>query len=1395
MMNGRSGGVSGDVVGFVAASAHLEPEEIAAALLRSSAVAECAVLARSGPSGESELVAYVAGAGMVTPERLRAHLAEALPGRAAPAAFVQVSSLPLTPEGAVDEGALRRLPVVDAALSAAWEERVAAIPSVDRAAVLVEEAVDRSPPLHVMALVPGFSAAPDDDSGASVSAGAEPVPDPEPAVRPPAYSDGGPLTVPDSEPKTLIAALHRAATKFGHKGITYIARDGAVSFQSYAALLEGARRILAGLTASGLGKGDRVVLQIDSLELHFTAFWGCVLAGVTPVTVAVAPSYEVESGVTAKVYNIWELLKHPPLIASRHLVGPISNLERLHPMKGLRMLVAEDLFAHAPAEIKNEARPEDLVFFQLSSGSTGVPKCIQETHRGIILHVHGEQQFCGYTSDEVDLNWLPVDHVVPILTCHLRDTYLGCSQVHVKADAILSDPLLWLDLLHRYKATLTWAPNFGFKLVADNMPSAGDRTWDLSSMKFFMNAGEQVTLPVVRDFLRMLAPFGVREDAMQPAFGMAEVCTCMTYQNHFSIPGGVHQVIKSTIGGTLKMSRDTGPATAAFVDLGPPVPGVEIRITDADNRVVTEDVIGRLQIRGGVVTPGYVDNPTANQEAFVGEGWFNTGDLGFMHHGALTLTGREKEMIIVRGANFYCYEIEDVVNTLPGVEPTFSAACAVADPSTGSEGLAIFFVPREGTGVDSMDLVGSIKAHVASTLGISPAYVVPMARREFGKTTSGKIQRMQMKKALAAGKYDERIRAIDVHEENANTLPDWFYQRIWRRKSALARAADLPAGRWMIFGGEHAGGLAEALRRRGREVVVVEAGAGFESLGEGRYRVDPASREDHARLFEAVSADTIVHLFTYGGAATPVAHVGDLARAQDHGVLSVLALIQGLRDAPHGDHVTLLVGSSHTQPATPGDAIAVERTPIVGLTRTLGHELGWMRARHVDLPPGDDAIDRLLFESTVLEDEPEVAYRDGERWVPRLRKAPPAEGELSVKKGGLYVLAGDLAGTGATIARWLLDRWGVRLVLLGHAAVALDDAAAIREAIARAESKLGASIDGIVLFPEDVPERLLSEETRAGVEAALRATAYRAFALQAALHGRAGRPLFACFSSAGGLFGGATMGAMNAAASFLDALPHHLRASSIDAYCIGWTLWDRGAGGAHPAAQAAAARGYMAIPARQALVSLLAVIRGGAPHVAIGLDGDNRHIQGAVDGAARPATRLRVHFTANARHEAEAAVRALKLADRFGEPSAVEISVRSEMPVLDDGSIDRETLASGARAAEPSTALEREIAAIWREVLGASRIGVHDSFFALGGHSLLATQIVSRLRGALGVDVSLQELFEGPTIAEIAKAIERRQIDEAGEDQLAELLAELDGLSETEARASLANRAAPAGSR
>ena len=233
-----------------------------------------------------------------------------------------------------------------------------------------------------------------------------------------------------------------------------------------------------------------------------------------------------------------------------------------------------------------------MVFYQLTSGSTGKSKVIPERNAAIISHVRHSAMHCDYGSSDTTCNWLPFDHVVPMLTYHLADVYLGRAAVQLPTSDVIAEPLLWLRTMAARRATHSWSPNFGFKLVADALqgtcaPGGQHSCGDLSSLKLLMNAGEQVAAEVCDAFLRAT---GLHRTVMQPAFGMAECCTCITYNNDYS-PASNWRVDKAS----LESNRlcilgpgelDPAGGCMAFMDLGPPSPGIEIRITAADQRTV-----------------------------------------------------------------------------------------------------------------------------------------------------------------------------------------------------------------------------------------------------------------------------------------------------------------------------------------------------------------------------------------------------------------------------------------------------------------------------------------------------------------------------------------------------------------------------------------------------------------------------------------------------------------------------------------------------------------------------------------------------------------------------------------------------------------------------------------
>ena len=515
-------------------------------------------------------------------------------------------------------------------------------------------------------------------------------------------AEGGPKELP-----TLCDALRDAAAQDGGaRGITFLA-GGEASFESYADLLDNARRMLVALQGrEGVRRGDAVALQIADARTHLRVFWACALGGITPVTVAVPNQYTPDNASVAKLLGAVNVLSAKLVFTSAAAVPAVAALTP----SDVRVVDAATLLdASVAATAANDAviSGDDVLFYQLTSGSTGTPKCIPERHSAVVSHIRHSAQHCSYRSSDVTLNWLPFDHVVPMLTFHLADVYLQRSALQLPTSEVIADPLVWPRVMAERRVTHSWAPNFGFKLVVQAVAAAGlaQLPLDLACLRSVMNAGEQVTREASQGFA---AVCGLDSRVVQPAFGMAECCTCMTYNNAFEPGPSTVRVLKRSLNAPLLQlaadASDAGGGVAEFVSLGSVSPGVEIRICGANGCVLNELQIGRFCIRGPCVMAGYHNNAKANAECMLEDGWLDSGDLGFVHQGELVLTGRAKEMIILRGANYYCYEVEGVVAALPGVRTTRVAATSVRDESEGTEQMLVFFVPAGEAAADAADV-------------------------------------------------------------------------------------------------------------------------------------------------------------------------------------------------------------------------------------------------------------------------------------------------------------------------------------------------------------------------------------------------------------------------------------------------------------------------------------------------------------------------------------------------------------------------------------------------------------------------------------------------------------------------------------------------------------------
>ncbi|BDA72450.1 hypothetical protein CAL7716_066160 [Calothrix sp. PCC 7716] len=1373
---------------------HINLGELEAILLEDPLVDDCVVLVRETETFKQELVAYVVSSKPFSSERLAARLQQILPAFMLPSAYVSVLNLPFTATGQVDEQALSCVEVIDSDLIQRWEERLRSMPEIEQVKVVVQEQAQSTPLLHLSDLIPDWKSSLTSNVKVPINTvNSQVVPQNSELAKTLASSHGEPLIFEPDAPSTLPAALKRATLQGHNRSIVYIQPDGSQRVQSYGNLLQEAERILAGLRQLGLQPQDKVIFQLKCNQQFIAAFWGCMLGGFVPVPLSVAPSYKESNSTVDKLHHTWNLLEKPIILTDQKMVSAVLSLSTLLGLEAFRVATIDELQICQPDTNWYDSQQNDLALLLLTSGSTGIPKAVMHSHRSLLSQSVGTAQMNGFTSEDVSLNWLPLDHVGGIVMFHIRDVYLVCQQIHAPTEVILQEPLRWLDCIEQFQATITWAPNFAYGLINDQAEEIARRHWDLSSMRFILNAGEAIVPRTARRFLELLRPHGLMATAMHPAWGMSETASAVIYSKRFSL--------------------DSTKDDDSFVELGTPIPGCSVRIVNDHNQVVKEREIGRLQVRGSMITSGYYQNQKLNQEVFTDDDWFDTGDLGFLHEDRLTLTGRLKDIIIINGINYYSHEIEAVVEEVEGVEVSYTCACAVRLCNSNTDNLAIFFNTSVSDEKLLTELLKKIRDLVIYKVGINPTYLIPVEKEAIPKTAIGKIQRSQVKQRFEDGEFDSIMKRMDILSANANTLPAWFYRQIWRCRQLVSQSFQIQTSHLLIFldqGGLGAFLCAE-LSRQGITCISVEPSSNFAQISAKHYCINPENPEHYLRLLVSLSendfrVNQILHLWTYNEWTTEVSSLEALEQAQNQGTYSLLFLTQALTQLKKDEHtLRLWVVSSYTQIVSPTDKVAYEKTPMLGLIKTIPQETSWLDCCHIDLPanPVEENAAYIIREIHGRQGEREVAYRNKQRWVPRLEKANLSQMQkqpLPFKQGAMYVLSGGLGGIGVELAKYLLEHYQTKLLLIGQTPLAtgnttphdleqqdtasdrikayqslvqlkgdviyesvdICDFQQLQKVVDQAKSRWECELAGVIHLAGLYQEQLLVDSTREDLATIMRPKVLGTWVLHQLLKNKP-QSIFISFSSVNGFFGGARAGAYSAASRFLDDFTHYQRyKSGLQSYCFAWSLWDEiGMGRGYQMKELVRAKGYHTIKLDQGLNSFFAGLHYDQTRLLIGLDGNNRHIQRHTETAFRHFQQLCAYFTAQTNQLPTARLQEQVIRDRFQLQSHCDFQQIQELPLTDAGEIDQQRLiATGyvvhqtgvAKRIAPRTEIEHQITRIWQELLNIPQVGIYDNFFELGGDSILGVQAVAKA-SQLGLRFTVKQLFQAQTIAELVHLV------------------------------------------
>ena len=500
---------------------------------------------------------------------------------------------------------------------------------------------------------------------------------------------------------------------------------------------ERARRVAGGLAAAGVGFGDAVgVLAGAPVEIAPTA-QGLWMRGAS-LTMLHQPTPRTDLMLWAEdTTTVIDMIEAKAVVVSDPFMAAAPVLEE----RGIKVLTVADLLASDPVD-PVETGEDDLALMQLTSGSTGSPKAVQITHRNLVSNA--EAMFIGAKYDvetDVMVSWLPLFHDMGMIGFLTVPMYFGAELVKVTPMEFLRDTLLWAKLIDKYKGTMTAAPNFAYALFAKRLrKQAKPGQFDLSTLRFALSGAEPVEPADVEDLCDAGAPFGLRPEAILPAYGMAETTLAVSFSEV-----GAGLVVDEVDADLLAALRRAVPAskgnTRRLASLGPLLEGLEVRVVGEDGSVMPARGVGVIELRGEPLTPGYITMggfiPAQDEH-----GWYDTGDLGYqLENGHIVVCGRVKDVIIMAGRNIYPTDIERAAGRVDGVRP----GCAVAVRLDAGHSRETFAVAVESNAFDDPADVRRIEHQVAhevvAEVDVRPRNVVVLGPGTIPKTPSGKLRR------------------------------------------------------------------------------------------------------------------------------------------------------------------------------------------------------------------------------------------------------------------------------------------------------------------------------------------------------------------------------------------------------------------------------------------------------------------------------------------------------------------------------------------------------------------------------------------------------------------------------------------------------------------------------
>ena len=518
---------------------------------------------------------------------------------------------------------------------------------------------------------------------------------------------------------------------------------------TYRDLIHGSAGYVNTYIRSGVQPGDVVLLILQHDVDLIYAYFGAVLLGAIP---SIMPFLTEKLLPDRYRIDLAELVSHTKpsaIVTYREFEAEVRAALKPGESSVKAVIISEKIGSSANKPCPPDydlfkgllSKEEDVVLLQHSSGSTGLQKGVALSHRSIFNHLDSYAESIQLTDKDIVVSWLPLYHDMGLIACFLMPILRGIPVVQMSPFDWVRAPHRLLQAISTYHGTLTWLPNFAYNFCAQKIRDRDMEGVDLSSWRASINTAEPVKYKSHQIFYERFKSYGLRFETLQTSYGMAENVFAATQNDLNKLPYVEDVDRESFTTDLIARPAFDGRPSIQMMSCGKAIPNTVIRVVDKKGRDLPERHIGEIVLKSNCMLTNYYNRPDITKKAFLEDGWYMSGDYGYLYNAEIFIAGRKKDLIIVGGKNIYPQDLELLAYEVPGVHAGRASAFGIFNETTGTEDVVMVAEVDIDDPGERQKIADGIRAVVTRGSAVALRHVHLVSHPWLVKTSSGKTAR------------------------------------------------------------------------------------------------------------------------------------------------------------------------------------------------------------------------------------------------------------------------------------------------------------------------------------------------------------------------------------------------------------------------------------------------------------------------------------------------------------------------------------------------------------------------------------------------------------------------------------------------------------------------------